>query len=320
MREVTPFPKKSQMSLITLIKQSRFNILRQIVNVSSQLLRISKISSAQLGLENLLIEGFYADKVGKTYGVDKKQKKELLKKILKINRSIPSATPWVTHLLFAKEILSIPASVKGDVIECGCYKGASTASLSLICEITQRKLIACDSFQGLPKDQHKEVHCYPYAGVYGYYKEGMYEGSFEEVKKNINQHGSISSCEFLPGFFSETLHQLKDPIVFAFLDVDLMSSTLDCIRAIWPLLQESCYIYSDDSADMEIVKIWFDEGFWKKEFDMIPPGYVGAGCGLPINMFFSSLGFVQKVNQIEKTYQKVPWLSYPEEGSINQTG
>ena len=65
------------------------------------------------------------------------------------------------HLVLVNEILGLPRSLRGDVVECGCYCGASTANLSLACALTGRKLIVCDSFEGLPnpKDEEKyEIH------------------------------------------------------------------------------------------------------------------------------------------------------------------
>jgi hypothetical protein len=229
-----------------------------------------------------------------------------------ITSQVPTATSWLHHVVLAEAILNISPKIRGDVIECGCWKGGSTASLSLVCELVGRKLVICDSFQGLPRDDSGIVHRYPHLGVYGYYREGMYSSTLEEVKHNIEHFGNLSVCQFVPGFFSESLKVLSKPIVFAFLDVDLASSMKDCIKHIWPLIVDGGMIYTDDSCDMEVVKVWFNEAWWKSEIGATAPGYVGSGCGLPLNPSFSSLGYAQKVLTPERSYKRVKWLYYPD--------
>ena len=60
------------------------------------------------------------------------------------------------HVLMADAILRVPASVQGDVVECGCFCGGSTMNLSLACAAAGRKLWVCDSFAGLPEPRAEE--------------------------------------------------------------------------------------------------------------------------------------------------------------------
>lgn len=270
--------------------------------------------------EHQYLASFLKDDVGREYGVDRAVKLDLLHQFKKNLQSISTATGFLYHVQLAKEILSIPRSVAGDVVECGCWKGGSTANLSLVCSLTSRKLLVCDSFQGLPEDENSAQHHYPHLKVYGFYQAGMYSGRLDEVKQNIAHFGKIDSCEFVPGFYCDTLKSLKDPIVLAFLDVDLLSSMRDCIRFIWPLLVDGGLIYTDDSCDMEIARIWFDDSWWQNTFQIRSPGYVGSGCGLPFNPEFSSLGYARKVVDPESAFGRVPWLVYPDaNGKLNRT-
>jgi hypothetical protein len=163
---------------------------------------------------------------------------------------------------------------------------------------------------GLPEDEGGVVHQYPHVGVFGYYEKGMYDGSLEEVKDNIAHYGDVSVCQFLPGLFSQSLKMLTDPIVFAFIDVDLAGSMRDCIKNIWPLLVEGGLVYTDDSCDMEVVRVWFDDEWWQQEIGCRAPGYVGSGCGLPLSFAFSSLGYARKVIDPVQSYKRVSWLHY----------
>jgi hypothetical protein len=227
---------------------------------------------------------------------------------------IASGTSWLLHVALAQQILSSPTEAKGDVIECGCYKGSSTASLSLACKQAGRRLWVCDSFEGLPEDESTRVHDYPHLQVYGHYEKGMYAGRLEEVKGNVARFGDLSVCQFVPGFFSESLKSLTGPFVLAFLDVDLVSSMRDCIRHIWPLVADGGLVFTDDSLDMEVVRVWFDDNWWRETLGERSPGYVGSGCGLPLAPDSSSLGYARKLARPQEYYQRVPWLRYPGSG------
>jgi O-methyltransferase len=122
------------------------------------------------------------------------------------NRRIPTASHFTEHLIMATQILRVPRSVEGCVVECGSYKGGSAANLSLICDLCDRKLEICDSFAGLPEPSisdkshvlvnFQEIHTY---------EKGAFRGPLDEVKANISKHGKISACNFNVGYFDQTL-------------------------------------------------------------------------------------------------------------------
>jgi hypothetical protein len=249
---------------------------------------------------------------GKTYGVTKRARAKLVSCFQRNAREIQSGTSPLIHAILAREILSIPPGTKGDVIECGVWKGASTASLSLVCRIVGCRLIVCDSFQGLP-DDHLRMHVAPHFGIYGYYREGMFCGKLEEVRENIRKFGDLNVCDFIPGFFSESLKQLSTSLRFAFLDVDLVSSMRDCLHYIWPLLSEGSAVYTDDAGDPDVERLFFDEKWWREKLNSDSPGFVGSGCGLPLGPRYSSLGYTRKWSNLDaRKLQKAPHLYYPD--------
>jgi hypothetical protein len=135
----------------------------------------------------------------------------------------------------------------------------------------------------------------------------MYEGSLKNVKENIYKFGELDICEFRKGVFSKTLIKHNELVEFLFLDVDLVSSTKECVIYLWPHLLDNTYVYTDDACDMDVVKVWFDEKWWKKNLNCKAPGFVGSGCGLPLNYNFSSLGYTIKEPN-KSSYKKVSWL------------
>lgn len=259
-----------------------------------------------------IIYAFIQGDCGAAYGVTPEEKKAWVEAFQRNTQAIESGTAPIVHVLLAQEILSIPPAVEGSVVECGVWKGASTASLSLICRRVGRRLKVCDSFQGLPDDEtrlHKGMH----SRVYGYYQQGMFCGPLEEVRENLRNFGALEVCDFIPGFFSESLNALDGPVAFAFLDVDLESSTRDCLRALWPRLVEQGAIYSDDAGDLDVVRVYFDEPWWREQFGIDAPGFVGSGCGLPLSPSYSSLGYTRKILAFRETdWRKAPFLHYPD--------
>ena len=265
-----------------------------------------------------LIADFIDGTHGAAYNLAAADKTKLVETFRRSNAEIQSGTSPLVHLVLAREILNIPPNIKGDVIECGCWKGASTASLSQVCRLVGRRLLVCDSFQGLP-DDGLQLHYGTHAGIYGYYKEGMFSGALEEVRANIKRCGVLEVCEFIPGFFADTLSALKDPIVFGFLDVDLASSTRDCLRYLWPLMVEDALIYTDDAADLDVVRVFFDEAWWQATLGCAAPGYVGSGCGLPLNPRSSSIGYTRKISTFDPAHwQRASFLYYPDEESATR--
>lgn len=106
------------------------------------------------------------------------------------------------------------------------------------------------------------------------------------VKKNIERYGAIECCEFIEGWFDQTLPQLDSPVLLAFLDVDLELSLETCVRYIWPHLVDKGFIFIDEYVDLDFCSLFWSETYWKKYFDRVPPGLIGSGVGLPLGEYY----------------------------------
>lgn len=260
-------------------------------------------------VERYVIDDFVKGDYGVAYGVTRAARAQLIRKMRETLAHVPSATRMLYHVVLARELMRISPEARGDVVECGAYKGASSASLSLVCALIGRKLWICDSFAGLPDAEAQTIRDYPHLRLQGRYADGMYAGALAEVRDNVTRYGAIASCEFLPGLFAQSLSALPPHVVFAFVDVDLTSSMQDCVRQVWPRLADEGVIYTDDSCDMEVVRVWFDDAWWQREIGTRAPGYVGSGCGLPMAVEGSSLGYARKVEDVRKAYEQGTWLA-----------
>jgi O-methyltransferase len=212
----------------------------------------------------------------------------------KINRNIhaiPAASTGLEHLYLADAVLGIPANIPGNVIEMGCYRGSSTATLSLACKLAGRKLIVCDSFEGLPEPKVGEAATRsPWNERPGSYAKGEYAGSLEDVKEAVRKHGTLEVCTFIKGYFCDTLPTLDEMFVMAFEDADLVSSVEDTLRYVWPRLQPGCKFFCHEAHDMKVASLFFRPQPWWDQ----PPGLIGAGTGLPLTENGCSMAYALK--------------------------
>ena len=212
-------------------------------------------------------------------------------------------------------ILNIPRSVEGCVVECGTYKGGSAANLSLVCALCHRELEIFDSFEGLPEPSDRDRrHFVPALRVVHTYARGSCHGSLEEVRSNISRYGAINVCTFNVGYFCDTLPTLRKKCAFVFLDVDLVDSLELCLRNLWPLLQDGCFLFTHEAPHLEISFLFFDREWWRSNLAAKAPGLIGAGTGLGLfprsGSFQSDLGYTVKNPQT---------LDFPEEEQVGIT-
>lgn len=230
-----------------------------------------------------------------------------------------SGTSWRAHLTMAMKLLETPAGMKGDVVECGCYKGGATVNLSLACAAVGRKLKVYDSFEGLPPPVAGD-HAAQTAFRDGYIP-GVFKGSLEEVGANIRRYGNIDVCRFHKGWYKDTLPGHQGLIAFAFWDVDHYESLHDCLLNLWPWLQEGACLCMDEYRNVAYSSVFFSEKYWEKYFASDPPGLVGIGTGLQVGMFYTDRTIqpghptLSRANSVAYTHkgEQVFWDYYPDE-------
>jgi hypothetical protein len=230
------------------------------------------------------------------------------------NARMTSASSYRAHLVMAMKLLELPPTVKGDVVECGCYKGAMTVNLSIVCKIAGRKLKVYDSFEGLPAPTRydfwpKNIPYFP----------GVYMGAVEEVTENVRRLGAVEVCEFHKGWFKDTLPSHEGKIVMAIVDVDYHSSLYDCVTNLWPHLVDNGYFFIDEYVFPDYCAIFYSEKFWRTHFHTDPPGLIGAGSGVQVGEYYigpwkelwmshnpASIAYARKG-------QRAVWEYYPDE-------
>jgi hypothetical protein len=126
----------------------------------------------------------------------------------------------------------------GDVAECGVYGGGTAHLLS---EVVARAASPAgvhlfDTFRGMPETVPSRD--YHFAGQFG-------DTSLERVQHRLRKY---PFCRFHPGVIPESFEDVSDtqPFSFVHVDVDIYSSTLDCLTWFWPRLARGAAMLVDD--------------------------------------------------------------------------
>lgn len=195
------------------------------------------------------------------------QRMTLLRRMNIISSAIDCPHTQYEMLSVIKSIIS-SIHENGCVVEAGSYKGGSTAKFSIAAKMAGRELYVFDSFEGIPKNE--ELHGNNIFGdrvqILGNpgFPAGSYCGSIDEVKRNISQFGEIDVCRFVKGWFEDTMPKFSRPIIAAYLDVDLASSTRTCLRYLYPLMIPGGCLYSQDGHLPLVIDVFEDDAFWEK--------------------------------------------------------
>jgi O-methyltransferase len=217
--------------------------------------------------------------IDRTYGLSWRKQLTLAFRMWRTTSRVTTTTSYKAHLAMAAKLFQVPREVKGVVVECGCFRGGSTANLSLACDLAGRELVVYDSFEGLPPPKGNDK--YAKASQTGGLSAGL-----DLVKRNVARYGVVERCEFRKGWFHETLPKHTERIVLAFLDVDYQSSLDECVRNLWPRLIQRGYLFTDEYVLTDYCALFWSERYWRENFDSTPPGLIGSGSGVGVGQYY----------------------------------
>lgn len=225
---------------------------------------------------------------------------KLVEQFEAVDKNVTSATTPTDGLIMAEALISLGKDIPGEIVECGCFAGASTCKLSLIAELMGKTLFVLDSFEGLPEvddwNRH-DIHSRRSTGWVKPWLGGRYSVGYDMVVRNLVTYGSSSVCTLVKGWFSEQFfnENLPDKISFAFVDVDIPSSAKDCLVSIWPRLSDGGIFFSHDVAYIKVLQTLHDKNLWNDILEDFPPVLFGAGFGYGEHS--PHLGFMVKGNR-----------------------
>ena len=199
----------------------------------------------------------------------------IVKQLYRITYNVPCGHVQSEMIAPIKAMLAVPAERQGVVVEAGCFKGGGTAKLSVAVRCAGRELVVFDSFEGIP--DNAEPHEKNIWGGRVRFLKGDYCGALEEVTSNVRKYGDLSVCRFVKGLFHDTMPHFSQPVIIAYLDVDLASSTRTCLKHLWPLLVPGGILFSQDGHLPLVLKVFDDDDFWKRELKTSKPRIHGFG-------------------------------------------
>lgn len=138
--------------------------------------------------------------------------------------------------------------VRGSIIECGVYRGATLLGMAHILNARgiSAKFFGLDSFEGFPEPDPRDargdgtLHPNVRAGFLG-------DTSYDALIERIRQLGWDDRIRILKGFFETTLPQLAhERFSLAHLDCDLYTAYKECLEFLYPRMLRGGIIVFDD--------------------------------------------------------------------------
>jgi len=200
--------------------------------------------------------------VGRLGTLDYRRRGVLARRLLDAHAHIQCAHTHEEMVRIVRAIFAVPDDLPGCIVEAGCFKGGSTAKLSIVAAEVGRRLIVFDSFEGIPEND--EPHDTTIFGDQARFEKGSYAGRLSEVTDNVDRWGDLSVCEMVPGWFDDTMPSFRDPVAVGFIDVDLASSTRTCLEQLYPRLIPGGVLFSHDGHLPLCIEVLRDRAMWER--------------------------------------------------------
>lgn len=141
----------------------------------------------------------------------------------------------------------IRSEIPGDVIETGIWRGGTTVFMRGVLAahgITDRRVWAADSFQGVPPPTHPEDEGYDISAKF----LPVLSVGVQQVRDLFDRYGLLDEQTiFLEGWFKDTLATAPiDALAVLRLDGDLYESTMDALNPLYAKVSSGGFIIVDD--------------------------------------------------------------------------
>ncbi len=198
----------------------------------------------------------------------------MLRRFAAITNAVRGYHTMAEMLEIADAVLARAAAGPPTVVECGVAYGSSTAKLSVAVAAAGGRLLAFDSFRGIPAND--EVHRHM-DGRPAVFREGAFRGRRAAVERVLERWGE-PVVKLHKGLFADTLPEAAPArIDVAVLDVDLLASTRTCIRVLYPRLAPGGVLFTQDGHLEAVAALLGDARFWRDEVGVPPPPIDGLG-------------------------------------------
>jgi hypothetical protein len=143
---------------------------------------------------------------------------------------------------------ALRSGVPGDLFEAGVWRGGVTIFMRAVLKaygITNRRVWAADSFEGLPKP---DIDRYPEDAGDQHHTAEQLIVSLEQVMSHFERYDLLDAqVEFLKGWFKDTLPAAPvSELAVLRLDGDMYGSTMEGLLNLYPKLSPGGYVIVDD--------------------------------------------------------------------------
>ncbi|CAL1132923.1 unnamed protein product [Cladocopium goreaui] len=158
--------------------------------------------------------------------------------------TLAAVPPYPWGQLIYHEVLQqrLKSGLKGHFAEFGVGLGGSSLFFGHMAAQWGRRMLAVDSFQGLPDSD--PAHDEPYFAEGDFGSEGSNAQRFQQLLENF---GLNSTIDLISTSFAETVVPREfQELAFVHIDGDLYHSVLDALEKTWDLVQPGGIVVIDD--------------------------------------------------------------------------
>lgn len=200
---------------------------------------------------------------------------ELLRLIQQIRREDGRFLFRPSELAIVYSLASACRAIPGDYAEVGVFRGTSAKVIATA--KGDKPLFLFDTFNGLPLPGRKD----------GRFRQKQFAASVEVVRRRLQNYANVTT---VPGIFPASGGHLRNHhFAFVHLDVDLYSSTHDCLEFFYPRMNPGGIILSHDYAQAAGVQRAFNEFFAARPERIVrlPMSQCMVVCGMEMSLNIS---------------------------------
>ena len=157
--------------------------------------------------------------------------------------------------------------IPGDIVETGIWRGGAVifaASYLTLYSMADRKVIGCDSFEGLPAPDDR----YPIDKKDIHSTIDVLKVSLEQVTENLRKYQlDMTKVLLVKGWFKDTLPTLNtNEIAILRLDGDMYSSTIEALNSLYEKVAPGGFVIIDDyclEGAKKVVEDFFEGNYPK---------------------------------------------------------
>lgn len=143
---------------------------------------------------------------------------------------------------------AIQGNIPGDFVEAGVWRGGASIMAKAVLQaynIRDRRIVVCNSFQGLPPPDHDN---YPADAQSRFHEYRHLAVSMKEVRRNFKKFSLLdNNVIFVKGWFKDTMTLVPSrEIAVLRLDGDMYKSTIVPLEALFDRIPDGGWIIVDD--------------------------------------------------------------------------